>query len=101
MGFDISEMMIFVVRTKRDLSEEVKGIMLRSTIFHINAHSEHELEKIMPLKLFEIKYDRDFVVRKASWVLDYWLQKRDPVPAKMASKCRSCEYNKRCPFSLA
>ena len=98
MGFDISEMRIFIMKIKQDISE--KEALLELALFYIKLHKEKELEKVLPVKMFEVKYDKDFVMSKSSWALDYWLLKREPVPAKIASKCRSCEYSKQCKFSL-
>jgi CRISPR/Cas system-associated exonuclease Cas4 (RecB family) len=101
MGFDISEMRIFIIKTKQDIGEREKEALRKLAISYIELHKEKELEKVLPVKMFEVKYDRDFVMSKSSWALDYWLIKREPVPAKIASKCRSCEYSKQCKFSLA
>jgi hypothetical protein len=43
--------------------------------------------------LHAFRYDPNGARRHLRWALDYWLERREAVPTKHASKCRSCAFN--------
>ncbi|HVE38661.1 MAG TPA: hypothetical protein VNM14_02155 [Planctomycetota bacterium] len=43
--------------------------------------------------LHAFRYDPATARRHLRWALDYWLERREAVPTKHASKCRSCAFN--------
>jgi hypothetical protein len=52
------------------------------------------------MHLHVLSYNRGKVAEDVKWAMDYWLSKREPIPTRNASKCRSCEYALTCPKSL-
>ncbi|MGB9694142.1 MAG: PD-(D/E)XK nuclease family protein [Fervidobacterium sp.] len=99
MGFDVSSLRIFIVKVRREIGENERKSLLNQIVGSILQGNVNERRGFM--KIFEIKYDREYVVRQVSWALGYWLNERDAIPTRKASKCRACEYNAVCKFSLA
>lgn len=47
-----------------------------------------------------MSYDKQDALKDILWAKDYWLMKREAIPTRNPSKCRSCEFNEKCPHSF-
>lgn len=108
MGFDCSRLELSLVRVnKNDLSEDAKESLLNEVSKGLLRGSVEEVQRSLSqrlrvqMKVHVLAYDKLDAVKDLMWAKDYWLMKRGAIPTKNAGKCRVCEYNDGCPFSLA
>jgi CRISPR/Cas system-associated exonuclease Cas4 (RecB family) len=105
MGFDTKELDLVLVRLRRQspLSEDQIETLLEQVTTHLfnDDYQRFELAHHLDLKFFVFPYSRHEAERDVKWAMDYWLEKRAPIPTTYAGRCRSCEYSKVCSFSLA
>jgi hypothetical protein len=102
MGFDCSKLKLVIIKQKRDVNLIDEGY--RERLLHEMLSTL--LRKVKPnfprdmMHLHILGYNRGKVAEDVKWAMDYWLSKREPIPTRNASKCRSCEYALTCPKSL-
>ena len=102
MGFDCSGLKLALVRMQQNgiPKEEHKKVMLTLIRLALIKGETKKLEQIYPLKFFVKPHDPSEAEGSVRWAQDYWLQKREPIPTKNQFKCKVCEYNDQCPYSL-
>lgn len=102
MGFDCSKLNLVLIRMRQkgNLDPKQKEFMLNLVQLALNKQRTKELEAKFELKFFIIPHSALEPENAIIWAQDYWLKAREPIPTKNASKCKSCEYNEVCPFSL-
>jgi len=102
MGFDCSRLKLVIVKQRRNrylMDEEYRKRFLSRIVLTLL----RKAKLIFPrdgICLHVLEYNRGEAVEDVEWVMDYWLSKREPIPTRNASKCRSCEYALVCPMSL-
>ena len=60
-----------------------------------------QLEARYGMKFFLLPHIRSEAEEAVSWAQDYWLMRREAIPTRAEGKCRSCEFNDVCAYSLA
>ncbi|MDE1853283.1 MAG: PD-(D/E)XK nuclease family protein [Thaumarchaeota archaeon] len=104
MGFDVSKLDLVLARVQRVWAgrSDLADALLKKTLVLLRSDKYREYEADHPgtVKFYVIPYDRSEAERNILWAQDYWLGKREPVPAHSYGKCRACEYHERCDYSL-
>jgi hypothetical protein len=102
MGFDCSKLKLVIIKQKRDgnlIDESYRKRFLREMVLTLLGAVKPNFPRDM-MRLHILGYNRGEVAEDVKWAMDYWLSKREPIPTRNASKCRSCEYALICPTSL-
>jgi CRISPR/Cas system-associated exonuclease Cas4 (RecB family) len=102
MGFDCSKLKLVIIKQKRDANLIDEGYRERF-LYEIVSTLLRKVKPNFPrdiMRLHILSYNRGKVAEDLKWAMDYWLSKREPIPTRNASKCRSCEYALTCPKSL-
>ncbi len=99
MGFDCTALKLVIVRMQRrnSLSEEEERSFLHELVSELLIGRS---PKLTDSTVHTIAYDRKDAAADVDWAKNYWLSNREPVPTKLAGKCRACEFKDVCPFSL-
>jgi PD-(D/E)XK nuclease superfamily len=107
MGFDCAKLELSLVRvSKSDISGEGKESLLNEVTKglldgRIDAVEQSLRQRMRAeVKVHRLLYDRQDAAKDVAWAKDYWLMKRGPIPTRNARKCRVCEFNELCPFSM-
>jgi len=50
---------------------------------------------------FTYPFDKDNILKDLDWAIDFWQGKRDAIPTRIKAKCKVCQHNGLCEFSLA
>jgi hypothetical protein len=102
MAFDCSRLKLVIVKQRRNRYLMDEGYRKRF-LSRIVSTLLGKAKLIFPgdvMHLHVLDYNRGEAVEDVEWAMDYWLSKREPIPTRNASKCRSCEYALACPMSL-
>ena len=106
MGFECGALRLSLIRiNKQGVTDETKEQLLNevATAFLRGKTEETEKrlnEELGQMRIHLLNYDRQDALKDILWAKDYWLMKREAVPTMNPSKCRACEFNKDCPYSL-
>lgn len=101
MGFDCSNLTLVLIRMKQSghaLSDRESLLLLVRTA--LMKEKTAELERKFAMKFFLLPYLGSEPETAITWAQDYWMEKREAIPTKVAGKCRSCEFNAVCAHSL-
>jgi CRISPR/Cas system-associated exonuclease Cas4 (RecB family) len=102
IGFDCSKLKLVIIKQKRDgnlMDEGYRRRFLRETVLTLRGAVKPNFPRDI-MRLHILDYNRGEIAEDVKWAMDYWLSKREPIPTRNASKCRSCEYALTCPMSL-
>jgi hypothetical protein len=102
MGFDCSKLKLVIIKQKRDgnlIDEDYRRRFLHETVLTLLGVVKPNFPRDI-MRLHILDYNRGEATEDVKWAMDYWLSKREPIPTRNASKCRSCEYALTCPKSL-
>jgi hypothetical protein len=102
MGFDCSRLKLVIVKQRRNrylMDEGYKKRFLSRIVSTLLGKAKLIFPRDV-MHLHVLDYNRGEAVEDVEWAMDYWLSKREPIPTRNASKCRSCEYALACPMSL-
>jgi CRISPR/Cas system-associated exonuclease Cas4 (RecB family) len=102
MGFDCSKLNLVLIRMRQkgELGPNQKDAMLNMVQLALIEQRTKELETKFEMKFFMFPHSASEPENAIVWAQDYWLKARGPIPTKNASKCKPCEYNEMCPYSL-
>ncbi|MDG6991305.1 MAG: PD-(D/E)XK nuclease family protein [Nitrososphaerota archaeon] len=102
MGFDCSELNLVLIRMRQkgDMGPGQKKVMLDLVRLALEKQHTKELESRLQMKFFVFPYSASEPEKAVMWAQGYWLKAREPIPTRNASKCKPCEYNQVCPYSL-
>ena len=102
MGFDCSNLKLALVRMRQDgaLEDAPRKAMLSLIRVALMNDQTNKLEQLYPMKFFVNPHDPSQAESSVLWAEGYWTQMREPIPTKNQSKCRVCEYQNVCPYSL-
>jgi CRISPR/Cas system-associated exonuclease Cas4 (RecB family) len=108
MGFECASLQLSLIRVnKQGITDEIKEQLLNEVAAAFLLGEVGETEKKLneqlggQVKIHLLNYDRQDALRDVMWAKGYWLMKREAIPTKNQSKCRACEFNADCPYSLA
>jgi hypothetical protein len=102
MGFDCSDLTLVLVRVKQGaLAPPDRESLLLLVKGALAKGETAQLESRYGLKFFLLPHIRSEAEEAVSWAQDYWLKRREAIPTKAEGKCRSCEFNDVCVYSLA
>lgn len=101
MGFDTSKLKYAIVIAKPESRQDEE---LRKAALHILKHPQNDIIDI-PLRSGMAKayvnwFDAVEAEGELDWALEYWTKKRNAKPTKFAGKCRVCQHNQTCEFTL-
>ncbi|MEM3803777.1 MAG: PD-(D/E)XK nuclease family protein [Conexivisphaerales archaeon] len=101
MGFDLNSATLALVRVRTNVLSNVGREKLLGRIIN-HLLSIEKLPKTMnsQVGIFTLDYDSNKIDKELEWASEYWLNRRDPIPTKNATKCIACEYNDVCAHSL-
>ena len=51
--------------------------------------------------IYTYEFDKQTILKDLDWAIEFWLAKRDAIPTKVQAKCKACQHNRLCEFSLA
>ena len=107
MGFQCGGLGLSLVRVnKNGISAEAKDTMLNAVAEGLLDGQVESVEASLnrrfhsQLKVHRLAYNKEDALKDVMWARDYWVMKRDPIPTRNAAKCKACEFNEKCPFSL-
>jgi hypothetical protein len=107
MGFDCRNLQLSLVRVNKEgIAAELKGQLLSEISYGLLRGSPEAIEQTFnaqqrgQVKIHLMAYHRDDALKDVVWAKDYWTMKREAVPTTAPSKCRACEFNADCPYSL-
>lgn len=107
MEFECASLQLSLVRiNKQGLADEFKEELLNEVSMALLQGKVHETERRLneqlggQVRIHLLKYDRQDALKDVVWAKDYWVMKREAIPTKNQSKCRACEFNTDCPYSL-
>jgi len=100
MGFDSSQLRYVIALVSPELKTDPTLFtrLLKTSTETASLPSHLEFEGGIICKY---DYDSELAVANIEWALEYWKGNRDAIPTRNPNKCRSCEYSKECPSSLA
>jgi PD-(D/E)XK nuclease superfamily len=103
MGFDCTGLELVLVRWKQDdlRDSEQKGAALELITDSLFEKSTSSLEKQLGMKFFLFPHSVSALRDDISWASGYWMQTRELEATDNPNKCRACEYNQMCQYSLA
>lgn len=91
---------------KNRITDEVKDLLLNEIAKAFMRGTITRTEKTLneepktQLRIHVVSYDKQDALKDILWAKDYWLMKREAIPTRNPSKCRSCEFNEKCPHSF-
>ena len=102
MGFDCSKLKLVVIRIRRqeELSAQYKQNLMRTSITDLLKGGQKTMTSKSESTTHVIDYDMQDVITDLKWAEAYWLSQREPIPTQNIARCRSCEFNDVCPYSL-
>ena len=102
MGFDCSKLKLVLIRMRQkgNLDSYEKEDLLALVHDALKKKRTKVLETEYSMKFFILAYIAKEAEEAILWAQDYWLNTREPIPTKKVSKCKSCEYNDVCTYSL-
>jgi PD-(D/E)XK nuclease superfamily len=108
MGFECRDLRLSLVRVNKEgITDEVKEQLLGEVAFGLLSGGLEAIEQKLKaksggrVKIHPITYSREDALKDVIWARDYWTMKREAIPTTVPSKCRVCEFNTDCPYSLA
>ncbi|MGA2198826.1 MAG: PD-(D/E)XK nuclease family protein [Nitrososphaerales archaeon] len=101
MGFDCSNLTLALIRMKqRALAPPERESLLLLVKDALARERTAQLEAKYGMKFFLLPHVRTEAEDAVTWAQDYWLKRREAIPTTVEGKCRSCEFNDVCAFSL-
>lgn len=102
MGFDCSRLKLVVMRIRgqEGLSPQYRENFLRESVTRLLKSGHNSAMGKTDSTTHVIDYNKQDVIADLKWAEAYWLSQREPIPTQNISKCRSCEFNDRCPRNL-
>ncbi len=101
MGFDCSNLTLALIRMKQEALTPTERASLLLLVKEALAKEETaQLEAKYGMRFFLFPHARSEAEGALTWAQDYWLRRREAIPTKVEGKCRSCEFNDVCAYSL-
>lgn len=100
MGFDSSQLRYAIALVSPELKTDPTLFtrLLKTSAEMASLPSRLEFEGGI---MCQYHYDSEKALADIEWALEYWKHNRDAIPTRNPNKCRSCEYSRECPASLA
>ncbi len=104
MGFDCSdlELSVFTLKRTKEPTEDQKKQFLGKAVWVLIGEKTKELVSSLKgaLAIHTFHYNPKEARDNIEPSIGYWLKQREPVPTRNPRKCKPCEFNDICPFSL-
>ena len=104
MGFDCSdlELSVFTLKRTKEPTEDQKKQFLGKAVWVLIGEKTKELVSSLKgaLAIHTFHYNPKEARDNIEPSVGYWLKQREPVPTRNPRKCKPCEFNDICPFSL-
>jgi hypothetical protein len=99
MGWDTSGLRYALVMAPLESRDDPQ---LRKTPSHVvrALMEKKDVDKIVLGKasVYLNRFDLKKTVEELEWALDFWKQKREPIPTRKPAKCLSCEFREKCEY---
>jgi CRISPR/Cas system-associated exonuclease Cas4 (RecB family) len=99
MGWDTSGLRYALIMAPLESRDDPQ---LRKTPSHVvrALKEKKDVDKVVLGKasVYLNRFDLKKTVEELEWALDFWKQKREPIPTRKPAKCLSCEFRGKCEY---